>query len=64
MRQFSFRNRKLTLALAALLAALALAGGALRGSGSSEAVSWDSGTSGAKVSWDDGAVSATVSWDS
>ena len=62
MRQFSVRNRKLSLALAALLAALALAGGALRSSGSSEAVSWDSGTS--SVSWDDGAVSATVSWDS
>jgi len=64
MRQFSVRNRKLSLALAALVAALALAGGALRSSGSSEAVSWDSGVSGASVSWDDGAVSATVSWDS
>ena len=53
MRQFSHRNRKLSLALAALLAALAVAGGALRSSGSSEAVSWD-----------DGAVSASVSWDS
>ncbi len=62
MRQFSYRNKKVSLALAALLAALALAGGALRSSGSSEAVSWDSGTS--SVSWDDGAVSATVSWDS
>ena len=62
MRQFSHRNRKLSLALAALLAALALAGGALRSSGSSEAVSWDSGTS--SVSWDDGAFSASVSWDS
>jgi hypothetical protein len=53
MRQFSIRNRKLSLALAVLLAALALAGGALRSSGSSEAVSWD-----------DGAFSTSVSWDS
>ena len=52
MRQFSFRNRKLSLALAALLAALALAGGALRSSGTSDAVSWTDGAASASVSWD------------
>ncbi len=52
MRQFSYRNRKLSLALAALLAALALAGGALRASGTSDAVSWTDGPASASVSWD------------
>ena len=53
MRHLATKNRQVSLVLAALLAALAVAGGALRSSGSSEAVSWD-----------DGAVSASVSWDS
>ena len=58
MRDLATKNRQVSLALAALLAALALAGGALRSSGSSEAVSWDSRTPISKK------VSASVSWDS
>lgn len=51
MRHFS--TKKLSLVLAALLAALALAAGATKGSGSAEAVSWTDGpSSSALVSWD------------
>ncbi len=52
MRQFSLRNKKLSLVLAALLAALALTGGALRSSGTTDAVSWTDGPASASVSWD------------
>lgn len=52
MRHLSMRNRKLSIVLAALLAALALAAGATKSSGSSEAVSWTDGPASASVSWD------------
>ena len=59
MRHLATKNRQVSLALAALLAGLALAGGALRSSGSSEAVSWDSRAPIAKK-----VPSSRVSWDS
>lgn len=50
MRHLATKNRQVSLVLAALLAALALAAGATKSSGSSEAVSW---TDRPSVSWTD-----------
>lgn len=54
MRHISLNYRKAGLLLAALLAALALAAGATKSSGTSDAVSWTdrAGPSSASVSWD------------
>lgn len=55
MRQISLKHRKAGLLLAALLAALALAAGATKSSGTSDAVSWtDRAPQGhaSSVSWD------------
>ena len=62
MRHLATKNRQVSLVLAALLAALAVAGGALRSSGSSEAVSWDS--RGPIAPTAPHGHSASVSWDS
>ncbi len=53
MRQISGKHRKTGLLLAALLAALALAAGATKSSGTSDAVSWTDGPASASVSWTD-----------
>ncbi len=53
MRHTWLNHRKAGLLLAALLAALALAAGATKSSGTSDAVSWSDGPASTSVSWTD-----------